>query len=71
MTPAEFIRKDVLGFRTQAELAEILGTTQPTVCRWERKGRFPPAVQLQIRDLAKGKPWNDAWFFEVPDEAGA
>ena len=65
MTPQEYIRRHVLGL-TQVEMAERFGVDQTTVSRWERKGFFPPDIQRRIREMQKGRPWNDSWFFEVP-----
>jgi len=68
MNPVIYIRKEVLGLSQEA-LAEIVGTTQPTVHRWEKEGRFPHSAQPKIRELgmAKGE-WSDTWFFEVPND---
>lgn len=71
MTPIQFIRKSVLGM-TQTEFANLAGVAQATVSRWESGGMAPSQREMaKIRAAAQkaGKPWNDAWFFEVPKAA--
>jgi transcriptional regulator with XRE-family HTH domain len=53
---------------TQRKFAELAGSTQATVSRWEKGELSPTADHLsRIRDAAisKGIEWNDLWFFEV------
>ncbi len=68
MGPIEHIRKSVLGI-SQAELARIAETTQPTVSRWE-KGELEPSraemALIRTAVIARGRPWADVWFFEAP-----
>lgn len=52
---------------TQADMAEIAGTRQATVSRWETNKLKPSLAQLtRIRSEAhrRGLEWNDSWFFE-------
>lgn len=68
MGPIAHIRKEILGV-SQAELARIAETTQPTVSRWEAGELEPSRIELaRIRNAVAGKglDWNDAWFFEAP-----
>jgi transcriptional regulator with XRE-family HTH domain len=71
-TPPEHIRRQILRL-TQGELAEQTGVNQSSVSRWEKRGSFPPGVQVQIREMAlsSGRAWSDSWFFEVPGEGKA
>lgn len=66
MNALRLIRTNV--FRvTQVEMAEIAGTTQATVSRWESGALKPSLLQLKrIRAAAHRRilKWNDAWFFE-------
>lgn len=68
MNPVEHIRKNVFGCETQARFAELLGTSQVNVSRWETKGRVPGDRMAHIRRLAveSGLNWNDTLFFEAP-----
>ncbi len=53
-------------------MAGIAKTTQPTISRWENGELEPDREQMKlIRDeaLARGREWNDRWFFELPEEA--
>ena len=71
MNTVAHIRKSVLDI-TQSALAEIAGTKQATVSRWERGEVFPDLEQMRaIRAevLGRGLEWNDGWFFEVPEAA--
>jgi len=69
MTPLLRIRKEVLDL-TQQEMADIAGTTQATVSRWERGGSLEPSrdqmERIRAEAARQGKAWNDAWFFDVP-----
>lgn len=65
------IRNVVFGV-TQRELADIAGTKQATVSRWESGELFPDQEQMaRIRDTAieRGLDWSDSWFFELPETA--
>lgn len=71
MRPIEFIRTKVLDV-TQAQLAVIAMTTQPTVSRWEKGDSEPDRGELDLiraEVISRGHSWNDRWFFEVPTEA--
>jgi transcriptional regulator with XRE-family HTH domain len=71
MRPIEHIRRRVFGL-TQEPFAEIAGTTQPSVSRWERGEQNPDAAEMaRIREAAyaRGLPWDDKLFFELPAEA--
>lgn len=65
--PVQFIRRHVLGL-SQTKLAEALETTQASVSRWEKVGKFPTEVQPKVRQMGRAKraDWSDSWFFEVP-----
>ena len=66
MTALRHIRCTILHL-TQAELAQVVGTTQATVSRWERGELEPSLSELaSIRAYAKGRgcAWSDAWFFD-------
>lgn len=68
MGPIEHIRKEILGI-SQAEMARIAETTQPTVSRWEA-GELEPSraemARIRAAVITRGKPWDDLWFFEAP-----
>lgn len=68
MGPIEHIRKIVLGI-SQADLARIAETTQPTVSRWEN-GELEPSraemARIRAAVAARGISWSDSWFFEAP-----
>lgn len=70
MSPLEHIRKNV--FRaSQAEFAEIAGTTQASVSRWEKGEQEPGLTEMaRIRQVAadRGLPWDDSWFWQVPEQ---
>ncbi len=71
MTPIARIRQEILKV-SQAEMAGIAKTTQPTISRWENGELEPDREQMKlIRDeaLARGREWDDRWFFELPEEA--
>jgi hypothetical protein len=76
MTPPKFIRVSVFRM-SQDEFASAIGSTQPSVARWEAQGRIPAEHQDIVRALGKdicagrGEAWSDSWFFEVPDGEGA
>lgn len=68
MTPIAYIRTKVFDLR-QTPFAEVAGTTQATVSRWENGELEPSRDNLdRIRGAAleRGLPWDDRWFFEVP-----
>lgn len=68
MTPIEHIRKNVFDV-SQVVFAEIAGTTQASVSRWERGELEPGRAELiRIRQEARERdlPWHDSWFFETP-----
>lgn len=73
MHPITHIRSKVFGL-TQAAFAEVAGTTQPTVSRWEN-GEFEPNrdEMARIREAAieRDLPWDDRLFFEAPEEAAS
>lgn len=71
MNPMKHIRKNVFGV-TQVTFAGIAGTTQPSICRWEQGEQFPDHSEMdRIRQEAmnRGLPWDDRWFFELPEVA--
>ncbi len=73
MSTVVHLRKAVLKI-SQAELAEIAKTTQASVSRWENGELSPDLSQLTlIRDevIKRGLAWDDTWFFEAPESAGA
>ncbi len=69
MNPALFIRKHVLNL-SQAELAAVLGVSQPTVQRREARGEYHGEALRKLRALVRERrpDWSDSWFFEVPPE---
>lgn len=70
MGPIEHIRREVLKI-SQAELARVAETTQPTVSRWERGELEPSRAELaKIRQeiTEKNLQWNDSWFFDAPPD---
>jgi hypothetical protein len=71
MNPVTYIRQKVFGCETQEAFADILGTTQASVSRWERDERIPGHRQSLVRDKARerGLDWRDEYFFEVPAAA--
>jgi DNA-binding transcriptional regulator YiaG len=71
--PLKVIRKNILDL-SQVEMAALTGTTQATVSRWENGELEPDRGQLAMiraEAAARGVPWNDTWFFEVPAEDAA
>ena len=67
MSPIEHIRR-IIFKSSQAAFADIAGTTQATVSRWETGELEPGREEMaKIREHAMllGE-WNDRWFFEVP-----
>lgn len=68
MLPVEHIRRNVLRM-SQAAFAEVAGVSQATVSRWE-SGEWEPnrneLEQIRAAAIARGVPWKDSWFFEVP-----
>jgi len=68
MSPIKHIRKHLFGV-SQAAFAEIAGTTQASVSRWEMGELTPGMAEMaRIREAARclGVPWEDRLFFEVP-----
>lgn len=68
MRPIEHIRKVIFDL-SQAAFAEIAGTTQASVSRWESGVQDPDLEEMaRIRVAAhvRGLNWNDQWFFESP-----
>jgi DNA-binding transcriptional regulator YiaG len=66
--PIEHIRRAVFDV-SQTEFAEIAGTTQPSVSRWEKGEQVPDQTEMErIRRAAarRGIPWDDRLFFETP-----
>lgn len=73
MHPLEHIRENVLEI-TQKEMADLAGTTQSTVSRWEAGTAEPDREQMERIGAAareRNLPWSNDWFFRVPDNAGA
>lgn len=69
MNPIAHIRQEILKV-PQSVLADIAGTTQATVSRWENGELNPDIEQMAaIREAAieRGLSWDDRWFFEPPD----
>lgn len=67
------IRRHIFGI-TQSEMAGIAGVRQCQVSRWEHGLRRPSLAELgriRAQAAARGLPWDDRWFFELPDEAAA
>lgn len=67
------IRKNVFAV-SQAEFAQIAGTTQSSVSRWERGELEPSRAEMTlIREaaVARGLDWDDRWFFESPKDENA
>jgi transcriptional regulator with XRE-family HTH domain len=70
--PAQFIREDVFGCKTQKAFADLLGYPQNTISRFEKgTRRLTIEAQNRIRAAAKKRriKWDNNWFFEVPREA--
>lgn len=71
--PIEHIRRAVFDV-SQTAFAEIAGTTQPSVSRWEQGLQEPDRIEMdRIRQAAhkRGLNWDDRWFFEVPRQKGS
>lgn len=70
MTPLIYIRKRVFQMN-QTEFGNLLGCTQSNISASERKDVISHDLQKAIRQEAKRLElqWDDAWFFEVPEEA--
>lgn len=67
------IRKNVLKI-SQRELADIAGTTQASVSRWEAGEQEPSLSEMaKIREAARaqGIQWDDRWFFDALPSASA
>jgi len=73
MNPIRHIRLTVFKM-IQADFAEFAGVTQATVSRWEN-GEFEPnrddMERIRRAAIDRGKPWDDRWFFEVPEQAAS
>ena len=73
MQAMSFIRKSVFGL-TQAAFAVVAGVTQGTISKWEA-GEFEPTrdqlVRIREEARTRGIEWDDAWFFEHPDQAAS
>lgn len=69
MNQFEHIRVNVFGCKSQAEFAEVIGVSQPTISRIEA-GQFQPnqAILRAIRQAAmdRGHDWSDSLLFELP-----
>ena len=66
--PIEHIRRVVFDV-SQSAFAEIAGTTQPSVSRWEQGLQEPDLGEMaRIRNAAveRGLSWHDRLFFETP-----
>lgn len=57
MSPFKRLRKEVLDV-TQQEIADVTGTTQATVSRWEKGELFPDAKQLAAMRAKWGRKVN-------------
>lgn len=68
MNPVLHIRRQVFGCETQKAFADLVGTSQASVSRWELWGRIPGHKQPVIKEAAakSGLPWDDRWFFTAP-----
>lgn len=70
MNPVRFIRSK-FGMSQEA-FAELLGISQAQVSRLENDNNaLMPGHQKTIREAARerGIEWQDAWFWEPPQEA--
>ena len=67
MRPIEHIRRNVFK-SSQTAFADVAGTTQATVSRWENGELEPGREEMaRIRNKAiEAGEWDDRWFFEVP-----
>lgn len=65
MLPIARIRKELFGI-SQAEMARIAGTTQPTISRWE-DGELQPDLHeltlIRAEALRRGLAWSDSAIF--------
>lgn len=71
MKPITHIRKHIFAV-SQVIFADIAGTTQGSVSRWENGTQVPGLVEMdRIRRAAadRGIAWDDRWFFEIPEAA--
>lgn len=68
MNPFRYIRKELFKV-SQSEFAEIAGTTQASVSRWETGSSQPGHGEMErIRNaaIALNLEWATDLFFEVP-----
>ena len=68
MKPIEHIRRVVFDV-SQVAFAEIAGTTQPSVSRWEQGLQEPSHSEMErirVEATSRGIQWDDRWFFELP-----
>ena len=68
MTPLFYIRKKLFDV-SQSAFGEIAGTTQATVCRWEKEELEPSRAEMtniRAEAIRRGISWNDRLFFEAP-----
>lgn len=69
MSRLHHIRTRIFGI-SQAEMAALLGVSQPVVSEFEKFDRLPERHQRTIRATAAKRKmvWSDEWLFEVPKE---
>ena len=68
MKPIEHIRRDIFSV-SDITFAEIAGTTQPSVSRWEHGVQEPCHSEMERIRLAavqRGLRLDDRWFFQLP-----
>lgn len=61
--PVTYIRRHVFKCETQREFAEILGTTQVTISRWEKWRRVPYNKWDMVLQAARDRniKWKRKW----------
>ena len=67
MRQIEHIRKNIFDV-SQSAFAEIAGTTQASVSRWENGAQEPShseMMKIRAEALERGLNWEDRWFFET------